>query len=71
MKKVMYVVIAVFAVVILCSFRYQPFEIGSSVDVQEKKLHGHIYVIAVHNQYHGGGVSIIHSAACPCNNKKN
>lgn len=68
-KKLIWMVALCFVAIIgLSSFTYNVNNYVT-IDVREKELHGHIYVIAT-SYYTHGGVSIIHSEACKCKTKK-
>ena len=54
------------------ALQYKPFGGFSNelVDVREVSLNKHTYVVASMRGMEKGGVSIIHSEACPCKNKR-
>ena len=71
MKKVLSTLLAIVAIAIICSaFTYNVENGSPNVDVREVNVGGHKYVIATsYNMSKQGGVGIVHSAGCYCNNK--
>lgn len=55
-----------------CSYKVSaPFDAKGEVFIKEVKIHKHLYVVASFCGIYKGGVSIIHSEACPCLQKIN
>ncbi len=73
MKKILSI-IAIMVVALFClSFTYTASNSRHKIDVREVNVAGHKYVV-VASFYEGGamrpgGVGIVHSAGCYCNNK--
>ena len=65
-------VLAITVIATGMALQYRPFGTFDvdKVDVREVSLHDHLYVVAAMRGLERGGVSIIHSEACPCKNKK-
>ena len=68
MKKILST-IAIIAVALVC-LSFSVIEKSLNVDVREVNVGGHKYVIVTsYNMSKQGGVGIVHSAGCYCNNK--
>lgn len=73
MKKILSIIAVVLVALFCLSFTYTTSNNHHEIDVREVNVAGHKYVVAS-SFYNGGvlrpgGVGIVHSAGCYCNNK--
>lgn len=41
-------------------------DIGNFCDATVIEVEGHRYLVTKSNNYHGGGISVVHAHSCPC-----